>query len=144
AEAGWVTFGVGRDTAEVQVVNVPLPDGRRALHRIEVQPRPRRIEPVDGPPPATVMPDPPPQARIARGQGRSADARRPDHARTDFLQPFIWPVQGRVSRVYGSQRILNGEPRNPHYGLDVAVPTGMPIRAPAAGIVTFADPDLFL
>ncbi len=144
AEEGWVTFGVGRDTAEVQVVTVTLPDGRRALHRIEVQPRPWRIERVDGLPPATVTPDPQTQARIAREQARVAEARRRDDARTDFLQPFIWPVQGRVSGVYGSQRILNGEPRNPHYGLDVAVPTGMPIRAPAAGIVTFADPDLFL
>jgi murein DD-endopeptidase MepM/ murein hydrolase activator NlpD len=46
--------------------------------------------------------------------------------------------------VFGSQRILNGEPRQPHLGLDVAAPAGAPVRAPAAGRVTLAEPDLFL
>ncbi|WP_332102842.1 M23 family metallopeptidase [Kineobactrum salinum] len=59
------------------------------------------------------------------------------------LAGFSWPVEGRISGVYGSQRIYNGKPGSPHYGVDVAVPTGTEVRAPAAGVVTLAEPDLF-
>jgi murein DD-endopeptidase MepM/ murein hydrolase activator NlpD len=59
------------------------------------------------------------------------------------LAGFVWPAQGPISGVYGSQRFYNGEPRNPHYGVDVAVPKGTPVHAPAAGVVTLAEPDLY-
>ena len=55
---------------------------------------------------------------------------------------FIWPVWGRISGIYGSQRILNGKPRQPHYGIDVAAPVGVAVRAAAAGQVTMAT-DLY-
>ena len=55
----------------------------------------------------------------------------------------MWPVEGPISGVYGSQRFYNGEPRRPHFGVDVAVPTGTIVRAPAAGRVTLAEPDLY-
>src|SRR5690606_13720824 len=71
-------------------------------------------------------------------------ARERDDERSDFAAGFSWPLQGRISGVYGSQRIYNGTPRSPHSGLDVAAPNGTPIRAPAAGVVTFADPGLYL
>ncbi len=51
---------------------------------------------------------------------------------------FIWPVWGRISGIYGSQRILNGKPRQPHYGIDIAAPVGVAVRAAAAGQVTMA------
>ena len=54
------------------------------------------------------------------------------------------PAQGRISGVYGSQRILNGEPRSPHYGLDVAAPIHTPVMAPLGGIITLAEPDFLL
>ena len=53
------------------------------------------------------------------------------------------PATGRISGVYGSQRVYNGTPGSPHYGVDVAVPTGHPVRAPGPGRVTLAEPDLF-
>lgn len=70
-------------------------------------------------------------------------ARRTDDPRLDFMQSFIWPSIGPISGVYGSQRILNGQPRRPHFGVDVAAPTGTPVRAPAAGIITLAHPDMY-
>ena len=54
----------------------------------------------------------------------------------DFLSGFTMPVTGRITGVYGSQRILNGEPRQPHYGIDIAAPAGTPVLAPAGGRVT--------
>jgi murein DD-endopeptidase MepM/ murein hydrolase activator NlpD len=82
-------------------------------------------------------------ARIAREQALVNEARAHDDARTDFAQPFQWPIQGRISGVYGSQRWYNGEPSRPHYGVDVAAPVGAEVHAPAAGIVTLAEKDLF-
>jgi murein DD-endopeptidase MepM/ murein hydrolase activator NlpD len=144
ADDGWFVFGAGRDSTGVQRVEAILPGGRRSSVEVEIEGREWRIERVDGLPQSTVTPDPVLAERIAREQARVIEARKRDDDRTDFLHGFIWPVEGRVSGVYGSQRILNGTPRNPHYGLDVAVPTGTPLKAPAAGVVIFADPDLYL
>jgi len=66
-----------------------------------------------------------------------------DDDRVDFLGPIDWPVHGVITGVYGSQRILNGEPRRPHYGIDIHAPTGTVVRAPAAGVVTVAHTDMF-
>jgi hypothetical protein len=52
-------------------------------------------------------------------------------------------VTGRISGVYGSQRILNGKPKRPHYGVDIAAPTGTPVKAPADGVVSMVHNDMF-
>jgi murein DD-endopeptidase MepM/ murein hydrolase activator NlpD len=142
---GWLVFGVGRDAqGELRFEHVGT-DGSRRVHRIRIATREFRIERVDGLPPQTVTPDPQIAARIAREQAAVAAARQRDDTRTDFSAGFVRPIKGgRISGVYGSQRILNGEPRSPHMGLDIAVATGTPVRAPAAGIVSFAEPDLYL
>ena len=62
----------------------------------------------------------------------------------DFiLQKFNWPVKGVVSGVFGSQRILNGIPKRPHYGVDIAAPKGFPVLAPIKSIVRMAEKDLY-
>ena len=72
-----------------------------------------------------------------------AAARAVDSARTDFARGFDWPARGRISGVFGSQRVLNGQPRQPHYGFDIAAPTGTPVLAAASGRVTLADEFFF-
>jgi murein DD-endopeptidase MepM/ murein hydrolase activator NlpD len=144
APDGGFVLGAGRDQVEPLRLRARFADGSVRDWRIEVTPRDWRLERVEGVPEATVNPPPDIAARIQREQARVAEARKRDDAREDYAGGFGWPVHGRVSGVYGSQRIYNGTPKSPHSGLDVAVPAGTPIHAPAAGVVTFAQPDLYL
>jgi biotin carboxyl carrier protein len=141
---GTVVFGIGRDEVGPVLVEVSDPQGRDHVIGIEVTPREWPVERVDGVPPATVSPPPAIAARIAREQALVSAARLRDDARVGFAQRFIWPVEGRVSGRFGNQRIYNGEPGSPHSGMDIAAPSGTPVLAPAAGVVTFAAPDLYL
>lgn len=141
---GVAVFGAGRDATGPVVLEITAPDGQRESASIVVTPRHWPIERINGVPPKTVNPPPALAARIQREQAAVTTARRRNDAREDFLQHFIWPVRGRISGRFGNQRIYNGEPRAPHSGMDIAVPVGTPVHAPAAGIITFAQPDLYL
>lgn len=141
---GTVVFGVGRDARGPLRVGVTRPDGSRSDASIEVDPRDWPMERVDGVPPKTVEPPPAIAERIRREQARVTAARTRDDDRADFAQRFVRPVEGRISGRFGSGRIYNGKPGAGHSGMDIAAPTGTPVKAPAAGIVTFADPGLYL
>ncbi|HSX62809.1 MAG TPA: M23 family metallopeptidase [Tahibacter sp.] len=141
---GRFVFGVERDAPETLTVTVLLPNGRTETHRMAVTQRTYKIERVDGLPQHTVTPDPELARRIADEQARVAEARRRDDDRDDYAHGFARPAHGRISGVYGSQRIDNGVPKAPHYGLDIAVPTGTPVKSPADGVVTFVANDLVL
>lgn len=75
---------------------------------------------------------------------RSAERARIDAARAGasdaagWSQAFAWPARGRISGVFGAQRVLGGTPASPHSGVDVAAPTGAPVTAPADGVVRLA------
>lgn len=142
---GTFVFGLDREAPAQISLQARFVDGKSDTVTATVAKRDYHIERVEGLPPKTVTPDPETQKRIEQEQARVAAARQRDDTREDFLHGFALPVEGaRISGVYGSQRIDNGIPKAPHMGLDMAVPEGTPIRAPAAGIVTFAEPDLVL
>lgn len=141
---GTVVFGIGRDEAGPVTVTVVRPDGSRSEASIAVSARDWPVQRVDGVPPKTVDPPPEIAERIRREQAQVVAARARDDDRADFAQRFAWPLQGRVSGRFGNQRVYNGKPGSPHSGMDIAAPTGTPVKAPAAGVVTFAAPDLYL
>ena len=141
---GTVVFGIGRDEAGPVAVTVVRPDGSRSEASIAVSARDWPVQRVDGVPPKTVDPPPEIAERIRREQAQVVAARARDDDRADFAQRFAWPLQGRVSGRFGNQRVYNGKPGSPHSGMDIAAPTGTAVRAPAAGVVTFAAPDLYL
>ena len=141
---GVVVFGAGRDQRSPLTVQLDYPDGHRESWHLTVTPRAWPIERVNGVPPQTVNPSPPILARIIREQNAIAAARVRDDNREDFLHSFIWPVHGRISGRFGNRRIYNGQAAAPHSGMDIAVPVGTPVLATADGIVTFAQPDLYL
>jgi biotin carboxyl carrier protein len=143
-EDGGIVFGVGRDEAGPLHLRVSITEAATREHELPVRPREWHIERIEGVPESTVNPPPDIAARIEREQAMVAAARTRDDDRDDYEIQFDWPVKGRVSGVYGSQRVYNGTPKSPHSGLDVAAAQGTPVHAPAAGIVTLAEPDLYL
>lgn len=143
ADGGFVV-GVGRDESGPVRLEVTTPDQRRLSLSITVLVRKWQIERIEGVPESTVNPPPEIAARIEREQAEVSLARQRDDDRDDFEASFAWPLKGRVSGVYGSQRIYNGTPKSPHSGLDVAAAKGTPVHAPAGGIISFANPDLYL
>lgn len=141
---GSVVFGVGRDAASPVQVEVVRPGGRAETVSIAVSKRDWPIERVNGVPPKTVDPPPAIAERIRREQATVTAARAADDPRADFAQAFAWPVKGRISGRFGNQRVYNGTPGSAHSGMDIAAPTGTPVLAPAAGVVTLAAPDFYL
>ena len=140
---GRFVIGFGRDETGTRQLQVGRPNEPVQLVELAVDAREYKIERVDGLPPRTVTPDPEATQRIREEAAMVASSRKRRDSRTDWAKGFAWPAQGRISGVYGSQRILNGEPRRPHFGLDIAAPTGSPVVAPADGIITLAHPDMY-
>ncbi len=140
---GEFLIGFGRDASALSRLVVVLEDGERLEQELQVRSREYRIQRIDGLPPSKVTPSEEHLARIRKESAMVKEARRRDDARTDFLRGFQWPATGRISGVYGSQRVLNGKPRTPHFGVDVAAPVGTPVRAPADGVVTLVHPDMY-
>ncbi len=144
SQDGWFLIGFGRDAPPEATLEVSYPNGRRERQILAVKPREYDIQRIDGLPERKVTPRSEEDlARIAADVALVKEARRTDDARTDFLDGFEWPLEGRITGIYGSQRILNGEPRRPHFGIDIAAPTGTQVLAPAGGVVTLAHPDMF-
>lgn len=143
-DSGHIVFGVGRDEAGPLNLVVSIPGQATVRHSIQVNPQAWPTERVDGVPPKTVNPPPEIAARIAREQAQVAAARDRNDHREDFAQRFQWPVKGRISGRFGSQRVYNGQAGSAHSGMDIAASTGTPVLAPAAGVVSLAEPDLYL
>jgi len=140
---GRFVIGFGRDESESRELVVTAADGEVFQHRITIQQREYAIERVDGLPPSRVTPDPSVTERIQQDARMVSSARLHRDKQAFYAQGFAWPASGRISGVYGSRRVLNGEPRRPHYGLDIAAPTGTPVYAPADGLITMAHPDMY-
>ena len=141
---GRFVVGVGREQTGDVSLQLSWPDGQRRTVVVPIVDREFPQEIVNGVPEETVNPRPEIAARIEREQAAVNAARARDDARGDFAAKFIWPVQGRISGRFGSQRVYNGTPKSPHSGMDIAATQGTAVQAPASGIVSFADANLYL
>jgi murein DD-endopeptidase MepM/ murein hydrolase activator NlpD len=143
SEEGVFLLGFGRDDKLNHSLLIKRDGAVVEKQKIAIGKRSYQIQRIDGLPKSKVTPPKRDWKRIKAETAQIKKARKLDDSRTDFLDGFIWPSKGVISGVYGSQRILNGEPRRPHFGVDVAAPTGTPVYAPADGVVTLAHPDMF-
>jgi murein DD-endopeptidase MepM/ murein hydrolase activator NlpD len=110
---------------------------------LAIKPRVYDIQRIDGLAPRMVTPPESVLARIKRENAKIHAARMNDRAEPFFEKGWVWPAKGRISGVYGSQRILNGKARRPHFGVDVAAPVGVKVIAPSDGVVVLAESSLY-
>ena len=140
---GQFLVGLGRQAPPTIEVLLRAPSGDQTVHELRIAQRQYKIQRVDGVPQKTVTP---PEAELVRIRSDSALVKRARKEVTndlDFLAGFERPLVGPITGVYGSQRVYNGIPKSPHYGLDYAAPKGTLVMAPGSGTVRMAHRDLF-
>jgi len=141
---GVFVLGFDRDAPATAQLMITSAAGETQQQTLTIQPRQWQIEHVAGLPQKLVTPDPATEAKIAADNKLMLAARERTEATPFYQRGFIKPAEGRISGVFGSQRILNGVPRSPHVGLDIAAPVGTPVRAASDGIVSLAKADMIL
>lgn len=142
--SGDFVLGFGRDAALTQKLEWQLPNElTRNQQSLELLKREYNLQRIEGVAAKYVSPPKEVLARIREDNVQIASARATSSQQTAFLSTFILPAKGPISGVYGSQRVFNGEPKRPHFGLDIAGPVGTAIVAPNDGVVTLAHNDMY-
>ena len=136
---GLFVLGFHRDDVTPQELLAMDASGKTAKLTLTPEVRDWEIQRIDNLPTNMVTP---PEAVITRIKKDIKNVKAARAVISDFddvlKNGFVWPVWGRISGIYGAQRILNGKPRQPHYGIDIATPSGVAVRAAGAGRVTMA------
>ncbi len=143
AEDGSFVVGFDRDAESHAELVVTARSGKTYRQPLVISPRDYKIQRIEGIAKKIMNPG---EASLKRIRSEGAQVRRARAqllSRLGFSGEFQWPLIGPISGVYGSQRVYNGVPKRPHYGVDVAAPTGTPVSTPAPGVVTLAHPDMF-
>ncbi|WP_350634454.1 M23 family metallopeptidase [Pseudoalteromonas sp. GW168-MNA-CIBAN-0100] len=140
---GDFVFGFGRDAETTHTLKWVDNTGKSHSQPLAITKREYEIDKITGVAKKYVSPAKEVSARISREAVAVRKAREVDSDLLYFLDPVLKPAEGRISGVYGSQRYFNGEPRRPHFGLDIANKTGSPVYAPISGTVVFSEPDLY-
>jgi murein DD-endopeptidase MepM/ murein hydrolase activator NlpD len=140
---GYFVFGLSRDRKNDIIIKV-VKNGKSQIFEKKVLKRKYKIQRIDGLPKKQVTPPKEVYDRIKKDNILIGKARNIDSPLDHFKGKFIKPLDNAIiTGVYGSQRILNGKPRRPHFGLDYAADEGTPIKAMMNGIVTLAEKDLY-
>ena len=139
---GYFVFGIDRDR-KYDLVITKIWNGKKEKIVKKILKRKYKIQRIDGLPENKVTPPESVYKRIKAENNRIGEARAINSELNFFKDKFIMPVDGIITGVYGSQRILNGKPKWPHYGIDIAAKQGTQIKSSATGIVTMAEDDLY-
>ena len=136
---GHFLIGFHRDDTDSQILTIMLPDGSQSAHILSPEPRDWQVQRINGLAKKYVSPPEDVLARIALDREAVIRARSGTDTTTAlFKNGFQWPLSGPVTGIYGSQRILNNQPRQPHFGVDIAAAKGTPVKTSAPGRVTMA------
>ncbi|HEX4871739.1 MAG TPA: M23 family metallopeptidase [Nevskiaceae bacterium] len=140
---GAFVLGLAVDEAPAAELTVQAPGQPPQRYEYPVQARAYDEQRISGLPEKMVSPPAAAQRQIALDNQRVGAARNRETAAAWFREGFRWPVPATVSGVYGSKRVLNGTPKQPHFGIDLAAPQGTPVLASGAGQVSLARDDLY-
>ena len=139
---GYFVFGIGRDrNFDVTITKITKGKSEKIIKK--VLKRKYNIQRIDGLEESKVTPPESVYKRIKKENNAIGEARAINSDLNFFKDKFIMPVEGIISGVYGSQRILNGKPKWPHYGIDIAAKQGTMIKSSGAGVITMAEDDLY-
>jgi murein DD-endopeptidase MepM/ murein hydrolase activator NlpD len=139
---GYFVFGIDRDR-KFDISITKIIENKKEIITKKVFKRKYNIQRIDGLEESKVTPPESVYKRIKEENNKIGKARAINSDLPFFKNQFIMPVEGIISGVYGSQRILNGKPRWPHYGIDIAAKQGTMIKSSGSGIVTMAEDDLY-
>ena len=139
---GFFVFGLDRDRKYDVIINIQNSTSKKRIVKKVIK-RKYNIQRIDGLDEKKVTPPEEVYKRIKEENNKIGEARAINSELDFFKNKFIMPVEGIISGVYGSQRILNGKPKWPHYGIDIAAKKGTKIKSSAEGIVTMAEDDLY-
>ena len=139
---GDFVFGIDRDQ-KYDLIFTKIINGKKTIFTKKVMKRKYNIQKIDGLEESKVTPPESVYKRIKKENNAIGKARAINSNLQFFKEKFIMPVEGIISGVYGSQRILNGKPRWPHYGVDIAAKQGTMVKCSGSGIVTMAEEDLY-
>jgi murein DD-endopeptidase MepM/ murein hydrolase activator NlpD len=140
---GTFVLGFTREAPPSATLIVTAPNGSEDRRTLSISRRNFVVQRVDGLPEPTVNPPPDILARIKAEIAKVIELRKNSIKTTDFAVAWHWPAIGPITGVFGSQRILNGQPSTPHYGVDIGAPAGSPVHAPVGGVVILAE-ELYL
>jgi len=140
---GYFVFGIGRDRKYDITITLKKNSNIKKIIKKVIK-RKYKIQKIDGLPEKKVTPPEEVYERIKKENKLISKARNTNSDLVYFKNKFIIPIENAIiTGVYGSQRILNGKPKWPHYGLDYAAKEGTKIKAMLDGVVTLAEQDLF-
>ena len=142
SEDGYFVFGIDRDR-KFDLTITKINNGKKEKIIKKNLKRKYNIQRIDGLEESKVTPPESVYKRIKKENNKIGEARAINSDLPFFKNQFIMPVEGIISGVYGSQRILNGKPRWPHYGIDIAAKKGTMIKSSGSGVVTMAEDDLY-
>ena len=143
SEEGYFAFGIDRDRKNDVIIKIITKEKTENIIK-KIYKKKYQIQKIDGLPEKQVTPPKEVYERIKSDNKLIASARAVDSDLNFFTKKFIIPVDNPIiSGVYGSQRILNGIPKSPHYGVDFAADEGTPIKNMLEGIVTLSEKDLY-
>ena len=143
SEKGDYVFGFSRDDKASYQLVITKPDGSKITRALTPSKREYKLQRIEGIKKSIMQPNPKAIARSQQDSKQIKIARKISSDITSFANGFIPPIKGKITGVYGSQRIYNGVPKRPHFGLDYAGNIGDPVKAPASGKILLWVPDMF-
>ncbi|XXX81841.1 M23 family metallopeptidase [Sorangium sp. So ce134] len=142
SDEGEFLIAFSRNAPAQEKLTITFDDGQVLEKVFDVEQRTYEVDKVDGLPENTVKLDMATRVKLTQAE-KKLDAIRNKYTKKNcYKNGFIWPSKGPITSRYGQPRLLNGTDGGIHWGVDIAVPVGTPVRAPACGKVVFVEKDL--